>query len=92
MWASPTRGNDGKPLADASNGLAGLEVLLHGELTAHADMGVLQGSGGVWLGKGKLACGRGYGWCCGFGGCLGQGLALGTGSPTADPLRVRIAG
>ena len=56
-----------------------------------ADMGPMQGTGVIWLGKGRFGWRRWQRVGCGFGGCLGQGSAMGTGSPTVDPLRVRIA-
>lgn len=66
--------------------------MAHGALAAHADMGMMQGTGVVWLGKGKLCAGWGYWRGYGFWGLLRLRGGIVYRLPHRDPRRVRIAG
>ena len=72
------RGNDGKPLAVATDGLAELGVQGTGESAAHADMSTMQGCRVARLGKGKFGWRWGHWRGCGFWWLLAVRAASGT--------------
>ena len=73
------RGNDGKPLAVATDGLADLGVQGTGESAAHADTCSVKGAGVVWAWEREiLVGGGGKGPVADLGGCCGCGTVSGT--------------